>query len=107
MELVKTVCYEDFGAVGDGKTDDFDAIKRAHEYANENGLDVVTDGSKTYYIGDTTIDVAEKKAKAPIEIKTNVDWNTSKFIIDDSNITVNMPARWTLIFKVVREHPIA
>ena len=107
MELVKTVCYEDFGAVGDGKTDDFDAIKRAHEYANENRLDVVTDGSKTYYIGDTTIDVAEKKAKAPIEIKTNVDWNTSRFIIDDSTITSDMPARWTLIFKVVREHPIA
>ena len=46
MELKKTVCYEDFGAVGDGKTDDFDAISRAHAYANENGLDVVTDSSK-------------------------------------------------------------
>ena len=36
MELKKIVSYEDFGAVGDGVTDDFDAIARAHAYANEN-----------------------------------------------------------------------
>ena len=34
------VCYEDFGAVGDGVADDFAAIYRAHEYANENHLPV-------------------------------------------------------------------
>ena len=34
MEMKKTVCYEDFGAIGDGKVDDFDAISRAHAYAN-------------------------------------------------------------------------
>ena len=102
MELKKTVCYEDFGAVGDGKTDDFDAIARAHAYANENGLDVVTDSTKTYYINDTGLD--EKRAKPAIEIRTNVDWGKSNFIIDDSNITVDMPARSCYIFKVLREH---
>ena len=43
MELKKTVCYEDFGAVGDGKTDDIDAIKRAHEYAKKYGVKAYTD----------------------------------------------------------------
>ena len=104
MEPRKTVCYEDFGAVGDGKTDDFDAIARAHAYANENGLDVVTDSSKTYYIGDTAID--EKTAKPTIIIKTNVDWGKSEFIIDDTSFPSTSPARGALVFKVAREHPL-
>ena len=54
MKAKKFVTYEDFGAVGYGKTEDFDAIKRAHEYANENGLDVVCEDAKTYYIGIMT-----------------------------------------------------
>ena len=51
MELKKTVCYEDFGAVGDGVTDDVAGIRAAQEYANENKIDVVCPGKKTYYIG--------------------------------------------------------
>ena len=97
MELKKTVNYEDFGAIGDGKTDEFDAISKAHAYANENGLDVVTDGTKTYYIGDTGI--GEKENKPAIKIKTNVDWNTSKFIIDDSSITSSMFSRVSKFFS--------
>jgi len=104
MEMKKTVCYEDFGAVGDGKTDDFDAISRAHAYANENGLDVVTDSSKTYYIGDTTVD--EKSAKPTVIIKTNVDFGKSHFIIDDTSFPSDSPARGALIFKVLRDNPL-
>ena len=48
---ISYVTYEDFGAVGDGKTDDFDAIIRTHEYANENGLSVFANETATYYIG--------------------------------------------------------
>ena len=102
MEIKKTVCYEDFGAVGDGKTDDFDAIARAHAYANENGLDVVTDSTKTYYIGDTGLN--EKENKPAIKIKTNVDWGKSNFIIDDSGITSDMASRYAVIFAVCPEH---
>lgn len=80
MELKKTVCYEEFGAVGDGKVDDSEAIRAAHEYANENGLDVVCTGTKTYYIG---------KMLKTIPILTNVNWGDSNFIIDDSIIDVN------------------
>ena len=95
MELKKTVCYEDFGAVGDGKTDDFDAIVKAHDYANKNGLDVVTDGTKTYYIGSAALD--EKTPKPAAKIKTNVDWGTSKFIIDDSEMSpLNTVSKTTL-----------
>ncbi len=101
MEMKKTVCYEDFGAVGDGKTDDFDAMAKAHAYANENGLDVVTDGTKTYYIGNAALD--EKNPKPAIKIRTNVDFGTSKFIIDDSEITSDMPAKNGVIFHVDRD----
>ncbi len=83
MEDKKYVTYADFGAVGDGVTDDFAAIYRAHEYANANGLPVVTGDGKTYYIHDTLID---GEARSAI-IKTDVDWGTSKFIIDDTDIS--------------------
>lgn len=101
MEMKKTVCYEDFGAIGDGKSDDFDAIARAHAYANENGLDVKTLSGKTYYIGNASLD--ETKPKPAAKIKTNVDWGDSKFIIDDSEITVDMPARNGVIFHIDRD----
>lgn len=45
------VRYSDFGAVGDGVTDDFEALVKAHTYANENDLPVVADEDATYYIG--------------------------------------------------------
>ena len=34
------VSYADFGAFGDGKHNDFFAIKKAHEYANLHNLPV-------------------------------------------------------------------
>ncbi len=71
------VTYEDFGAVGDGKADDFEAIVKTHEYANENGLNVFADETATYYIGG-----ADKTAY----IKTCTDWSTACFIIDDTQV---------------------
>ncbi len=69
------VTYEAFGAVGDGVTDDLPAIVKAHAHANENGLPVRTKPDATYHLG--------RQALTAI-IQTNTDWNTSKFIIDDS-----------------------
>lgn len=71
------VTYEQFGAIGDGKTDDLEAIVKAHEYANENNLSVLASETATYYIGG-----ANKTAV----IKTNTDWSTARFIIDDTNV---------------------
>lgn len=77
MAFSDYVTYEDFGAVGDGKTDDFDAIVKTHEYANENGLDVYANETATYYIGG-----ANKTAS----IMTDTDWSTARFIIDDTAV---------------------
>lgn len=71
------VDYESFGAMGDGKTDDILAIAGAHFYANHYNLPVKTKADATYYIGG-------KKRLA--EIRTNTDFGTSKFIIDDRKV---------------------
>ncbi|MBQ3517928.1 MAG: hypothetical protein IJA31_01265 [Clostridia bacterium] len=71
------VTYEQFGAVGDGKTDDFAAIVATHEYANENGLRVFANETATYYISGKS-----KTAR----IMTDTDWSTARFIIDDTDV---------------------
>lgn len=71
------VTYEAFGAVGDGKADDMEAIAKTHEYANANGLTVFANETATYYIGG-----ASKTAY----IKTDTDWSTARFIIDDTEV---------------------
>ena len=68
------VTYEAFGAVGDGKTDDQAAIVSAHAYANEHKLPVKTKPDAVYYIG---------KGVVPAVIRTDTDWQTSRFVIDD------------------------
>ncbi len=72
------VRYEDFGAKGDGKTDDHPAIVRAHAYANEHGLPVTAKNEATYYIGGTSNSTAV--------IQTDTDFGTAKFIIDDTQV---------------------
>ncbi len=71
------VTYEEFGAVGDGKTDDQAAIVAAHAAANDRGLPVRAADGRTYYIG--------KGAETAV-IKTDVDFGTAKFIIDDREV---------------------
>ena len=74
------VYYSDFGAVGDGVTDDFDAIIAAHEYANANNLPVFADEGATYYIGITD---------EPAIIRTSTTWTGATFIVDDRNLTTS------------------
>ncbi len=77
------ITYEDFGAVGDGVTNDFFAMKRAHIAANEAGLSVKGTPGKTYLITDTEIDgVAES-----IPVMTDVDLCGATLIVDDSDIS--------------------
>ena len=75
----KLVRYSDFGAVGDSVTDDFEAILAAHVYANEQGLKVVADPSKVYYIGKSSFGKS-------IPVSTSVDFCGATFIIDDSEL---------------------
>ena len=81
------VRYGDFGARGDGKTDDMEAIAKAHEFANTHGLPVKADGDATYFIGG--------KDKA-VAIQTDTDFGSARFIIDDTSVE----NRRTNIFEV-------
>jgi len=71
------VRYSDFGARGDGKADDMDAIAATHAFANQQGLMVKADEGATYYIGG--------KERTAI-IRTDTDWGTASFIIDDTEV---------------------
>ncbi|MGL4594425.1 MAG: hypothetical protein ACRCUY_06815 [Thermoguttaceae bacterium] len=77
QEKSKTIYYSEYGAVGDGKTDDFDAIIKTHAAANEANLKVKADVGAVYYIGG---------AKKTANIQTDTDWGDAKFIIDDTNV---------------------
>ena len=94
----KRITYECFGAKGDGTKNDYNAIKSAHEFANNvyldsqvmngNGKHVLltvygTKGS-TYYIGKTGVN------KPPVYVYTHVDWQNANFLIEDyKDITRN------------------
>lgn len=78
MDLMSAVTYSQFGAKGDGKTNDMAAIIATHEYANQNGIPVKADKGATYYIGYIS---------AGAVIRTDTDWTGAKFIIDDSVVT--------------------
>lgn len=71
------VRYRDFGARGDGKTDDIDAIAATHAFANLHSLPVKADEGATYYIGGK-----ERTAF----IRTDTDFGTAAFIIDDTDV---------------------
>jgi len=69
--------YSDFGARGDGKTDDIDAIAAAHAVANENNLPVKADKGAVYFISG--------KNRTAV-IRTDTDFGTASFIIDDTEV---------------------
>ncbi|PZX49207.1 alginate lyase family protein [Algoriphagus chordae] len=72
-----TVHYSDFGAIGDGKTDDINAIVATHKFANQHGLKVKANDDATYYIGG--------KEHTAI-IQTDTDFGTAAFLIDDREV---------------------
>src|SRR5210317_22034 len=71
------VSYGDFGAKGNGKADDIDAIVATHAFANEQALKVKADEGATYYISG--------KERTAI-IRTDTDFGTAAFIIDDTDV---------------------
>ncbi len=100
---ISTVNYADFGAVGDGKTDDYQAIYDAHQFANEGGQKVCATAGKTYLM---------RNVKTPVIIKTDVDWKSAKFIFDDSSVTTTANSSYnsakhnsnTYYFQVVSDY---
>ena len=75
----RNIYYEEFGAKGNGITDDFEAIKACHAYANLYGHTVNATPGATYYIG-------KNDQGTSAVIKTDVNWNGCKFIFDDREI---------------------
>jgi hypothetical protein len=69
--------YSDFGAIGDGKTDDIDAIAATHAFANLNDLSVEADKGASYYISG--------KDRTAV-IMTDTDFGTASFVIDDTDV---------------------
>lgn len=82
--------YSDFGATGDGKTDDMKAIAATHTYANQHKIMVKADSDASYYIGG---------AELTAVIHTDVDFGTASFIIDDTGLE-NISAS---VFKVTSD----
>ncbi len=77
FEIAGMVRYSDFGARGDGVTDDIDAIAATHAFANKNNLLVKADEGATYYISG--------KERTAV-IQTNTDFGTANFIINDTEV---------------------
>jgi hypothetical protein len=71
------VRYSDFGARGDGKADDMDAIAATHAFANQQGLSVRADDKATYYISG--------KNRTAV-VRTDTDFGKAAFIIDDTGV---------------------
>lgn len=89
----RVVTYSQFGAVGDGVTDDLGAIMRTHEYANEHGLAVRADEDARYYLG----------GEGSATIRTDTDWGDAEFIVDDR--AVDPEERSVNLFVVSSDRP--
>ena len=87
--------YSAYGAVGDGVTDDFLAIKATHAYANANGLTVYADEGKTYNLGQHN-DV--------ITIMTDTVWEGATFIFDDRTLAASTAIRGRSIFNLAPDN---
>ena len=94
---LRDIYYSDYGAVGDGVTDDFFAIKAAHDDANANLLNVHADPNATYYIGG-------KNGKETINVRTNTYWHGCAFIFDDEKVDYDDIARRTPIFSISSDY---
>jgi len=90
------ITYRDFGAKGDGKTDDIDAIAATHAFANQQRLPVKADKSASYYIGGR-----ERTAL----IQTDTDFGTAAFIIDDTEVQ-NRNASVFLVSSSLQPFPL-
>ena len=89
--MERFLTYEQFGAKGDGLTDDFDAIIATHEEANRTGTPVKAKDGAKYLI----------KKIGTATIKTDVDFGTAEIIIDDREVP--HAERGVHIFNVVSD----
>ena len=94
VKPMTVITYAEYGAKGDGRTDDSEAIRKAHNAANYFKLPVMGEAGATYYIGAIT---------ETITIKTNTDWNGAHFIFDDSQIRWDSSLRSVYVFTIAQD----
>ena len=95
----RTITYEQYGANGSDTLDDFAAIKAAHDDANKYLLKVKANDNATYYL-------TKKSEENFITVKTDTYWGKANFIIVDSDLTTEDPARKVDIFKIASENEL-
>ena len=97
------ISYEMYGAVGDGVTNDYAAVYTTHVIANEGGQKVIATPGKTYLLESPMIG----GQPTSIPIRTDVDWQGAKFIVDDRRIlTTEETKDWSLpLFDVGQDVP--
>ncbi|MBO4459434.1 MAG: hypothetical protein J5778_02105 [Clostridiales bacterium] len=80
------VTYRQFGAMGNGKADDYYAIVMTHDYANAKNLPVKADIGAHYYVK-----YMDPRSYKGAQIKTDTEWGNdtwgdAKFTIDDEKL---------------------
>ena len=94
----RNIYYEDFGAKGNGTTNDFAAIKACHDYANIYGHTVNGKAGAQYRI------INKDKGSEVITIQTNTNWNGCKIILDDSTLLREDAAWWSYTFQIANNY---
>ncbi len=85
---ISFLTYEEFGAKGDGETDDFEALDATHREANKYGQTVRAKDDATYYIKNSYRVLDEGYATTPIIVKTSTNWGNANFTIDDRELKI-------------------
>lgn len=88
---IDRVNYKQFGAKGDGVTNDYQYLYNTHVFANKNNLKVYGNPKDIYYIG-----LCENE----IPVYTSTDFRNAKIIIDDSLNDLTYNEKEKSIFRI-------
>ena len=103
IKNISFLTYEQFGAVGDGVTNDYEAFYKTHEMANKAGQTVKATPGKKYLLEKPIA----QNSLVSIQIKTNTVWTGAEFIIDDREIDTKTNRSWNrAVFEVQSDYNV-
>lgn len=91
-KLQETVSVKDFGAVGDGVTDDYAAIQAAVAYINSQGGGTLVFPNGTYFVNH----FIDTNPASPNGIQSFTFANCNGLVIDGQGSTVQMKGGWVM-----------